>query len=147
MLLVVRKITGLQFAIRSTVLPLKLGTGDPAVYSFESRRPSFGRLLMPLRRVALSRVAFVCAGLFALASLVDCPTCRAADPPAAQPKVQRPRRQRAPRLPNSLIGRITDETGAPVADARVEIYPQGGGAVSFAKTQPDGSYALERVPS
>ncbi len=36
---------------------------------------------------------------------------------------------------------------APVADARVEIYPQGGGAVSFAKTQPDGSYALERVPS
>jgi hypothetical protein len=102
---------------------------------------------MPLRRVALFRVAFVSAGLFALTSLVDCPTCRAADPPAAQPKVQRPRRQRPPRLPNSLIGRITDETGAPVADARVEMYPQGGGIVSFAKTQADGSYAFERVPS
>jgi Carboxypeptidase regulatory-like domain len=102
------------------------------------------------RRVAFSGVAFVCAGLIALVPLVDCPTCFAADPPAAQPpaKTNRPaRRARPPRLPSSLVGRITDEKGAPVADAQLQIFPKDGGRGYVAKSQADGSYAIDRVES
>ncbi len=99
------------------------------------------------RRAALSCVAFVCVGLFALHSLTDRSTCRAADPPAAKPKVERQRRQRPPQLPNSLIGRLRDETGAPVDDARLELYPKEGGGILFAQTLGDGSFAIGRVPS
>jgi protocatechuate 3,4-dioxygenase beta subunit len=111
-------------------------------------------------RAMFARATFVCAGLLALAPLSDCDLAPAADPPAANPpKVDAPaaakakpkpqpraRRPRPPLLPSSLTGRITDETGAPVTDAELQIYPKQGGRVYMAKTKPDGSYAFDRVP-
>jgi beta-lactamase regulating signal transducer with metallopeptidase domain/protocatechuate 3,4-dioxygenase beta subunit len=44
-----------------------------------------------------------------------------------------------------LSGRITDENGAPVADARINIFPKGGGRVDTAHAQADGSYAFKRI--
>ncbi|HEV3298638.1 MAG TPA: carboxypeptidase-like regulatory domain-containing protein [Planctomycetaceae bacterium] len=102
------------------------------------------------RRVAFSGVAFFCVGLIVLVPLPDCSKCRAADPPAGQPqaKKNRPvRRPRPPLLPSSLVGKITDEKGAPVADARLEMYPKDGGRDFMTETKADGSYAFERVPS
>jgi len=99
------------------------------------------------RQVALSRVAFVFAGLIFFVPLVDCATCFPADPPAAQPKPKRALPPRPPLLPNSLIGRITDEKGAPVADAEIQMYSKDGGPAYMRKTKADGSYAFPRMPS
>jgi beta-lactamase regulating signal transducer with metallopeptidase domain/protocatechuate 3,4-dioxygenase beta subunit len=44
-----------------------------------------------------------------------------------------------------LSGRITDENGSAVADARVEIFRKGGGRVYSAKANADGSYTFKRV--
>ncbi len=107
------------------------------------------------QRVAFSRVSLLCASLLVLAPLSHRDLAPAADPPAAnppaaakaKPKPQpRARRPRTPLLPSSLTGRITDEHGAPVTDAELQIYPKQGGRVYMAKTKPDGSYAFDRVP-
>jgi hypothetical protein len=102
---------------------------------------------MLLRRVAFHVFVSFSAALIVSAA-TDPSRLLAADPPVAPPKATpKPRLPRPPLLPSSLIGRITDEQGAPVADARLEIYPKRGGAGSFAKTKADGSYAFDRVPS
>jgi hypothetical protein len=92
------------------------------------------------------RVAFPTLVLFGTLIAVLAPgeqrPSLAADPPAAQapPKTNRPaRRARPPRLPSSLVGRITDEKGAPVADAQLQIFPKDGGRGYFAKSKADGS--------
>ncbi|HET6324732.1 MAG TPA: carboxypeptidase-like regulatory domain-containing protein, partial [Planctomycetaceae bacterium] len=90
------------------------------------------------RRVAFRIVVVWCAGLIVSLPLGDRQTSLAADPPRARAKAQ-------PQLPNSLAGRITDENGAPVADAELQMYRNGGGRGYMAKTKADGSYALERV--
>src|ERR1700722_4460163 len=113
------------------------------------------------RRVALSRVVFVCAGLLVLAPRSHCYHASAPDPPAANPSAVDPpaaakpkpkprpraRRPRPPLLPSSLSGRITDESGAPVTDASLQMYPKDGGIVSMAKSKADGTYAFDRVPN
>ncbi len=128
-------------------------------------------------RAVLTRATFVCAGLLALAPPSHCPLASAADPPAAKPPAAKPpaakpsaanppnadppeadaapkpkpkprvRRPRPPLLPSSLVGRITDEQGAPVTDAELQIYPKQGGRVYMAKSKADGSYAFDRVPA
>src|SRR5262249_24788492 len=64
---------------------------------------------------------------------------------AADRPVARAKRERPPRLPSSLSGRITDEMGAPVADARLQIHPKNGGPVSIANAKADGTFAFDRV--
>jgi len=93
------------------------------------------------RRVAFPTVVLVCA-LIATLALPEQQSSLAADPPAARAKPKR-----LLRLPSSLSGRITDENGAPVADAELQMYPKDGGPLSSVKSKADGSYAFERVPS
>lgn len=46
-----------------------------------------------------------------------------------------------------LRGRITDENGVPVADARLQIFPKDGGRVYEANTDADGFYAFKTMKS
>jgi len=46
----------------------------------------------------------------------------------------------------TLLGAITDDEGAPIADAEVTYAPQGGAAL-LTRTGEDGVYRLEDVPS
>src|SRR5580700_1920872 len=99
------------------------------------------------RRVAFSGVASFCVGLIVLGPPADCSKCRSEDPPAAQAKKNRPvRPPRPPLLPSSLIGKITDEKGAPVDDAELRIHPKEPGLGSITKSRADGTYALDPVP-
>jgi Carboxypeptidase regulatory-like domain len=94
------------------------------------------------RRVTFSAIVCFCVGLVAI--LPPGPTTS----PAADPPRARPRAKALPQLPSSLRGRITDEAGAPVADAELQIYPKDvGGRVYMAKSKPDGSYVFPRVAS
>jgi hypothetical protein len=102
------------------------------------------------RRVAFSGIAFFSVGLIVFGPSADCSKCRSEDPPAAQSKAKKKRPVRPPRpplLPSSLVGKITDEKGAPVADAKLQMSPKDGGRVFMTETKVDGTYAFERVPN
>ncbi len=97
-------------------------------------------------RAVFARASFVCAGLLVLAPLSHCDHASADDPPEAAKPQPRARRPRPPLLPSSLIGRITDEHGAPVTDAELRIYPKEAGLGSITRSRADGTYAFDRLP-
>ena len=95
------------------------------------------------RRVAFPTVIFLWAGLIVALPIPGDRASLAEGPDSAQAQ-----RTASPvKQTSSLSGRITDENGAPVADAKLQIYPKDGGQLSSTKSNADGSYAFKRVPS
>jgi beta-lactamase regulating signal transducer with metallopeptidase domain len=53
--------------------------------------------------------------------------------------------EKAPDQAAVLSGRITDEEGEPVTDARVQVHPVEGGRVEEVRADRDGNYSIKKV--
>lgn len=94
------------------------------------------------RYKSASILAVLLAGLLIL-SIPGYGTSAAADEPAAG---RAPEGEGARETPAVLTGRITDDKGAPVADAEVTLHNQQVRANLKSKTDADGRYRIASVP-